>query len=54
MSIELMVMLFIISVIVCAVSGDIVRRRGIQVPKMTLVIFHLIFITGLVATYILL
>ena len=52
MSIELMFLLFLISVILCGVGGAVVKRREIQVPKMALIIFHLIYITGLVAVYI--
>ena len=54
MSIELMFLLFLLSVILCAVGGALVKRYDIQVPKVALVIFHLIYIAGLVATYILL
>ena len=54
MSIGMMFLLFLLSVILCAVAGAIVKRREIQVPKLVLVIFHLIYITGLVAAYILL
>jgi hypothetical protein len=54
MSIELMVLLFVVSVILCAVGGEIVKRHEIQVPRVALVIFHLIYISGLVAAYILL
>jgi len=49
MSIELFLTLFVVSVILCGVAGAIVKRREIQVPS---VIFHLIYITGLVAAYI--
>jgi hypothetical protein len=54
MSIGLMLLLFFLSVILCGVAGDIVKRRDIRVPKMALVAFHVIYITGLVAAYILL
>jgi len=54
MSIELMALLFLISVTLCGVAGVIVKRQEIQVPKLVLVSFHLIYITGLVASYILL
>jgi hypothetical protein len=54
MSIGLMLLLFILSVILCGAAGAIVKRREIQVPPLALVTFHVIYITGLVATYILL
>ena len=54
MSIGLMLLLFFLSVILCGVAGAIVKRREIQVPRLALVIFHVIYITGLVASYILL
>ena len=54
MSIGLMFLLFLISVVLCGVAGAIVKQREIQVPRLALIIFHLIYITGLVATYILL
>jgi hypothetical protein len=54
MSIGMMFLLFLLSVTLCGVAGAIVKRREIQVPKLALVIFHLIYITGLVAVYILL
>ena len=54
MSIGLMFLLFLISVILCGVGGGVVKRREIQVPKLVLVVFHLLYITGLVAAYILL
>jgi len=47
-------MLFLLSVILCAVGGALVKRFDIQVPKMALVVFHVIFIAGLVTAYILL
>ena len=53
-SIGLMALLFFLSVILCGVAGAIVKRREIQVPRLALVIFHVIYITGLVAAYILL
>jgi len=49
-----MILLFLISVILCGVGGAGVKRLEIQVPKMALVIFHLLYITGLVAAYVLL
>jgi hypothetical protein len=52
MSIGLMFLLFFLSVILCAVAGAVVKRREIQVPKVVLFIFHLVYITGLVAAYI--
>ncbi|MFW9805877.1 MAG: hypothetical protein ACFFFK_04050 [Candidatus Thorarchaeota archaeon] len=54
MSIELMILTFLTSVILCAVAGDVVKRKGIRIPRVTLVVFHLIYIIGLVASYILL
>jgi hypothetical protein len=54
MSIGMMFLFFLFSVTLCGVAGSIVKRREIQVPKLALVIFHLIYITGLVTTYILL
>ncbi|MFW9789115.1 MAG: hypothetical protein ACFFE2_15665 [Candidatus Thorarchaeota archaeon] len=54
MSIVLMFLLFLVSVILCGVAGAIVKRYEIQVPRLALVIFHVIYITGLVAVYILL
>lgn len=54
MSIGLMLLLFIISVILCGVAGEVVKRRETQVPKLALVLFHILYITGLVAAYILL
>jgi hypothetical protein len=46
--------LFVLSIILCAVGGDIVRRRGIHIPRIAMVAFHLVYITGLVASFILL
>jgi hypothetical protein len=54
MSIGLMFLLFLISVIICGVAGAFVKRRDIQIHKVTLVIFHLVYITGFMAAYILL
>jgi hypothetical protein len=54
MSIELMFLLFLLSVILCAVGGALVKRYEIQVPRVALVIFHLIYMFGLVAAYIVL
>ncbi|MGY5854225.1 MAG: hypothetical protein RTU92_11710 [Candidatus Thorarchaeota archaeon] len=50
MSIEMILTLFFVSVILCGVAGAIVKRYEIQIPKMILVIFHIIYITGLLAT----
>ena len=54
MSIGLMFLLFLLSVIMCGVAGTIVKRHEIQVPKLALVIFHVVYFTGLVAVYIVL
>ena len=54
MSIALMFLLFLLSIILCGVVGVIVKRQKMLVPKSALVVFHLIYITGLAAAYILL
>ncbi|MHA2025282.1 MAG: hypothetical protein ACW98U_05205 [Candidatus Thorarchaeota archaeon] len=51
MSIEMMVFLFVLSIILCAAGGDIVRRRNIRIPRNAVVLFHLIYIAGLVASF---
>ncbi|MFW9975667.1 MAG: hypothetical protein ACFFDQ_10400 [Candidatus Thorarchaeota archaeon] len=54
MSIQLILILFIASIILCWGGGELVKRRNIKIPKLILVIFHVIYIAGLVASYILL
>lgn len=54
MSVELMFLLFLLSVILCAICGAVVKRLELKVPKLALVIFHLVYIAGLAAAYILL
>ncbi len=54
MSIELMILLFILSIVLCWGGAEIAKRRDIRIPKVAVVLFHLIYISGLVAAYILL
>ena len=54
MSIGLMVLLFLVSVILCGVAGATVKRSGIHINRVGLVVFHLVYISGLVASYLLL
>jgi len=54
MSIELMLLLFVLSVVLCGVGGALVKRWDIQVPRVALVIFHLVYISGLAAAFMLL
>ncbi|MFX1484222.1 MAG: hypothetical protein ACFFCP_13665 [Promethearchaeota archaeon] len=52
MSIELMALLFLLSIILCWVGGEVVRRRNIHIPRIALAIFHLVYIAGLVASFV--
>ncbi|MHA1951148.1 MAG: hypothetical protein ACXAAO_02455 [Candidatus Thorarchaeota archaeon] len=54
MSIEMMIILFVLSIIVCTGAQEIVKRRSIQIPKVASVLFHIVFIAGLVASFVLL
>jgi hypothetical protein len=54
MSIGSMFLLFLISVILCGIAGEVVKRKELHVSKMALAIFHVIYIGGLVTAYILL
>lgn len=54
MSIGLVVLLFLVSVILCGVSGAAVKRSRVQINRVALVVFHLVYISGLVASYLLL
>ncbi|MGY5881275.1 MAG: hypothetical protein RTV31_13560 [Candidatus Thorarchaeota archaeon] len=54
MSIEMMFLLFLISVILCGVGGAVVKRYDIQLSRIAMVIFHAIYITGLVISFLVL
>jgi hypothetical protein len=52
MTIEMIFALFVVSVVLCGVAGSLVKRWEVQVPRLALVVFHLIYFTGLVAAFI--
>lgn len=47
-------LIFIISVIVCAVAGTVTRRKNIQLSRIGLIVFHAFYIVGMVSIMILL
>ncbi|MFW9957877.1 MAG: hypothetical protein ACFFCT_07400 [Candidatus Odinarchaeota archaeon] len=54
MSIDVMILLFVLSIIFCWGGSEMVKRRNIRIPKIPLALFHLVYVIGLVAAYILL
>ncbi|MFW9907327.1 MAG: hypothetical protein ACFFEF_02020 [Candidatus Thorarchaeota archaeon] len=54
MDISMIGALFLASIITCWLGGELVRRRGIQLTRMTLILIHLVYAVSFVAAIVLL
>ena len=49
MDIITIAIVFILSIIACALGGEVVRRKEIQINRIAMLLFHILYGIGLVA-----